>query len=150
MVKFFRLPPDILSTLKKEYPDIKNIEIVVDKIFELIFKKTISDGACAITRFGNFFAFKVFSKRMGKIVPRFKFSMSRALRHMLSDDKYLMEQIPDVRCTSPRVAIVEKTGDKSGGEVRRNAERNRSVAKRKTRERVVQDEISAILEESFE
>lgn len=150
MVKFFRLPPDILSTLKKEYPDIKNIEIVVDKIFELIFKKTISDGACAITRFGNFFAFKVFSKRMGKIVPRFKFSMSRALRHMLSNDKYLMEQIPDVRCTSPRVAIVEKTGDKSGGEVRRNAERNRSVAKRKTRERVVQDEISAILEESFE
>lgn len=148
MNKFFRVPSDILCDMKNEFPEIKNIELVIDKLFELIFKKTIVDGACSITRFGNFFAFKVFSKRVGKIVPRFKFAMSRAMRHILAADQYMMEQIPEIRQVSPRVAVVEKNGDKTGGEIRRIAEKNRSVARRKTIERVARDEIASILEES--
>jgi len=148
-LKLFKIPPDILNDLKREFPEFKSIEKFIDRLFEKIFRKTISDGSCAITRLGTFFSYKTYSNRLKKIVPRFKFSLSRALRNHIADDRYLLDQIQDVKEPSERVPYIEITGDKSGGRDRREAERNKKHSHIKSHEKVVQDEIYAILEESF-
>ena len=146
MARLFRVPKDILGEMKREFPEIENMESIIDKLFEMIFKKTIFDGACAITKFGIFFAFKTFSNRIGKIVPRFKFSMSRSMRKFLSEDAYMMDRIPDNRETSPRVAMMEERGGiKPGAEARKFAEKNRGISRAKSIERAAHDEIAEIL-----
>ena len=145
MSRLFRVPRDILGELQREFPEVKNMETIIDRLFEMIFKKTIFDGACAITKLGVFFSFKTFSNRLGKIVPRFKFSMSRAMRKLLAEDAYMMDKIPDVRETSPRVELMESRGIRPGAEARKGAEKNRGVSREKTMERVAYDEIAEIL-----
>ena len=146
----FKLPLDIRSHLKKDFPNVKNIDIIVDRIFELIFQKTIYDGACTIMKFGCFFAYKAYSSRMKKIVPRFKFALSRSMLKNLQDDEMLMSQISNYREPDERMSVVEKM-DKTGGKARLAAEnRTRGKAREKTQERVVQDEISSILGENFQ
>ncbi len=147
----FKLPPDIMVALKKEFPASKHIEEIVDSALEKIFQKTISDGACTIMRFGCFFAYKTYSARLKTIVPRVKFSLSRSMRKNLQEDRMLMEQIPEYRGRDDRIDIVENMKKPSGKNDRCQAEcTNKSVSRKKTQERVAQDEIASILGENFD
>jgi len=148
----FKLPPDVRLSLQKEFPEIKKIDRVVNAVFEKILTKTTQDGACTITRFGSFIAYKSHSRRKGKTVPRFKFSPSRIMLHDIQNDSYIMRQIPEYG-QSPKVNLAETfvDSDQSGGMARREADQiNRTIAKQKTAERMAQDEIASILDESFD
>lgn len=147
----FKLPADVVSSLKKEFPDIKHIEKIVNKVFDLILKKVIKDGACTITRFGYFFGYKSLSSRTKEVLPRIKFAISRTLRLDIQNDQYLMDQIPDYSKSNARVAMFDNGQHENGGQDRRRrAERQRSSARDSARESKVQDEIASILEESFD
>ena len=149
--RIFKLPPDVVSSLKKEFPDVKNVEKIIDKVFDLILRKVIKDGACTITRFGYFFGYKSISSRTKELLPRIKFSISRTLRLDIQNDQYLMDQIPDYSKSNERVAMFNNGSHKNGSqERRRNAEKQRSAARDSARESKVQDEIASILEESFD
>ncbi len=137
----FKVPIEILVELKREFPDVPNIEVILDKTFEKIFKKTIRDGSCAITRLCTFFAYKAFSNRLHKIVPRFKFSVSRALRKNLAEDSYTVNQIPETREMSNRVALII--------EEKKNQELEKKKSRRGRKRKTPQDEIAAILDERF-
>ena len=148
----FKLPPDLRFELQKEFPEIKKIDRVVNTIFEKILNKTIQDGACTITRFGSFIAYKSHSRRKCKIVPRFKFSPSRIVLRDIQNDPYIMNQIPEYG-SIPKIELNEyfDENEHRGGDARREADKiNRSAARKKSAERKAQDEISSILEESFE
>ena len=147
----FKIPRDIYIELRNEFPEVKNLDKIIDSIFDKIFKKTIRDGSCAIRKLGTFFVYKTISNRINQIVPRFKFLMSKSMRTNLGNDEYLMDQIPDVRIQdADRIALLEKTGGKIGGQDRRDAENNRGLSHKRTQEKIVQDEISAILDTNFD
>ena len=74
----------------------EQIEKIIDELFEEIIKKTLYDGSCSILNFGKFFSYKVFSNFLGKFVPRFKFSVSRALTKKIRDDLYIQERMKEL------------------------------------------------------
>ena len=145
----FKLPPDIMVALKKEFPAAKHIEEIVDSALEKIFQKTISDGACTIMRFGCFFAYKTFSSRLKTVVPRVKFALSRTMRKNLQEDKMIMDQIPEYRGRDDRLDVVENMKKPIRNERARTESFNKATSKKKTQERVAQDEIASILGENF-
>jgi len=145
----FKLPPDIIISLRREFPEAKHIDEIVNSALEKIFQKAISDGACTIKRFGCFFAYKAYSKRLKKVVPRVKFALSRCMRKNLLEDRMIMDQIPEYRDRDSRMDDVENM-NKTGARERCMAESiNKTMSKKKTQERVAQDEIASILGENF-
>ena len=150
--RLFKLPPDVVASIKKEFPEVKNINKLINSIFDKILRKVIRDGACTITRFGYFFGYKSFSNRIGQVLPRIKFSISRTLRLDIQDDQYLMDQMQEYSYLEDkdRVVMVRNGEHENGGrELRQMAEKRRNSAQ-KSKEYSVQDEISSILEESFD
>lgn len=139
----FKVPTDIVLELKKEFPNVP-VEQFIDKLFDKIFKKTITLGSCAVTRLGTFFAYKAFSNRIHKIVPRFKFSISRALRTKIVKDDYIIEQIPETRESDERMAIIAETMKQI-----KEKEVKKRVSKKRKPKKTPQDVISEILDEGF-
>lgn len=89
----YKLSPDIMISLKKQFPD-SNIEAIVQYLIMSIIQKTLSDGSCHIREFGKFVAFGSISTKCNKKVIRFKFKPSVTLIEKFNMDQYLIESIP--------------------------------------------------------
>lgn len=149
----YRLPQDIINRIKIKYPGIENLEEIINYIFEEIREKSITDGSCSIHKFGSFYTYKSFSGRKGVYVPRFKFRPSRAFMDAMNSDFYIirkidkvMERIYDASKRTPEQKILRDVNFKSHEMILNN----QRTIKEKIEENIVRDEISKILEESFE
>jgi len=139
--KNITIPKEILDAMKKEFPGIKKMEFFVDRLFTKILEKVFSDGSCTVTRFGNFFAYKVFSNRSNQVVPRVKFSLSRAMRKKIQDDPFVMRNIMErERNTQYYRKKKPDTGE----------DNDDFQTKKATPEQLAKKQIASILEESFE
>lgn len=89
----FELPKDIEYNLKKKYPDL-NISIIFNDIIDEVLRKTFTDGACTIRKLGKFLAYQTYSTRLGKNTCKFKFMTSSTFNKKISNDQYLLDNLP--------------------------------------------------------
>ncbi len=139
--KNITIPKEILDAMKKEFPGIKKMEFFVDRLFTKILEKVFSDGSCTVTRFGNFFAYKVYSDRSKQVVPRVKFSLSRTMRQKIQDDPFIMRSIVE---RERNTKYYRKKKPDAGEDV------DGIQSKKCTPEQLAKKQIAEILEESFE
>ena len=145
----YRLPVDIQRNLRNKFPDIEELDSIVNAIIDEICEKTFNDGSCSIYKFGTFYSYKAYSSKRGKFVPRFKFQVSRTFLNNLLDDEYTIQKITK---TLERVFNREKEKNTDYQNVRKVNQKNQSqilnsqkIVREKTEERIVKDEIAEIL-----
>lgn len=150
----YRLPADVQRKLRSKFPDITELDNIVDAVFEEIREKAFDDGSCTIQKFGSFYAYKAFSKKRGAFVPRLKFRISRALLQNMIDDDYTLQRITKV---VDRVFEKDKEKDPNYVRVRNINAKNQTTIlnnqrkiREKTKVNVIEDEISKILSEETE
>ena len=149
-----KLPADIQRKLKYKFPDVKNLDEIINLIFESILEKSFDDGSCSIQTFGTFYSYKAYSNKRGTYVPRFKFRISRALTNQMCDDEYMLQRIDKVL---DRMVDAKKKFPKEEMHLRRNLNyenqnqiiNNQREVRKKTKENIAQDEINKILTEEF-
>lgn len=144
----FKLPKDVHDELQRRYPTY-NIEELIHNIFDVILKKAVEDGACTIREFGKFMAFKTFSGRVQKEVPRFKFRITNALLDKLQKDSYTMQNMIQQKANKFTKEHEKKC---EGGKEQRElniATQNLAMQteKKRTIDKIARQEIMSILED---
>lgn len=149
----YKLPVDILRKLKNKFPEIQNIEELVNMLFEEIREKSINDGACLIHKFGTFYTYKAYSGKKETFIPRFKFKISRSFSKKIEDDTYVINRIEKVL---ERFFINSKTENEKyiknrslNNQLQSEILNNQTKIKEKTKENISNDEIADILNEDF-
>lgn len=88
-----KLPADVLRQLRTKFPNVPELESIVDAVFTEIAEKTFDDGSCSVQKFGTFYCYKAFSSKKGKFVPRFKFRISRSFTNSINSDEFTLQRI---------------------------------------------------------
>lgn len=142
----YSLPEELENILKREFPQtpIKNI---VHRLFELIVGKTTQEGSCHIRQFGKYLAYKTYSTKTGKNVIRFKYKISSSLNGLISEDDYILNNIPSKTSAvfdeqNEEVCKDKKDSRKANLDAQRLANK---FGKEGTKKKVVEDEVMNIL-----
>ena len=90
----YTLPPDVQAEIQRQFKLTEDqSRRIIHTVIDQIISKTLSDGCCIIRSFGKFLAYKTFSIRTNRQMPRFKFKLTPSLTRKLNSDKYLIDHL---------------------------------------------------------
>ena len=90
----YSVTADIVAELTKKYGSNIEVEHFIQDLFTSIVNKTLNEGGCGIRGLGSFASFVTYSGKSNKNVVRFKFKLSNAFRKRITNDEYLLNNLP--------------------------------------------------------